>query len=178
MKEFLSRDVPPGAALTVVALALLATLVTGREEAPGVATPAKEPARLATPAKVEPAPGTAADDLDLERLKRARKEGTVPELFAAQSWVPTAPPAAPALQSKPAAPPAPAAPPLPFQYLGRMVDGDKTVIFLARNQEPLSVTVGHTIENTYKVENVSDSAITFIYLPLGTQQTLALPPPQ
>lgn len=167
MKNPLTRDVPPRAAIVIVALALLASVVTGRE-------------RAAVPAIVEPAQRHVAtdpvppEDLDLEKLVRLRREEPVRDLFASRSLAP-APPPAPVTAAKP---PVPSAPPLPFRYLGRMVDGTKVVVFLLKNQEAVHAAAGDTLENTYKVESITDSAVQFVYLPLGTKQTLGVPAAQ
>lgn len=170
MRNPLVRDVPPRAAFVVVALALLASVVTGRE-------------RAAVPEIVEPEQRNVAaapvpvEDLDVERLVRLRREEPFKDLFASRSMTP--PPApAPVAAAKPAPPPAPSAPPLPFRYLGRMVDGGKVVVFLLKNQDTLHAAPGDTLENAYKVESVTDSAVHFVYLPLGTKQALSVPAPQ
>lgn len=180
MTGLLSRDVPPRAAFTVVALALLATLVAGREEPLGQAASPRESTRGAAAARSEPAPLIVPEDLDLERLKRARKEGTMPELFVARAWESTPPPqpSAPVVQSKPASPPPPAtpsAPPLPFRYLGHSADGERTIVYLAIGETARIASVGDTIENIYKLDEIGASALTFTYLPLGTKQTLSIP---
>jgi hypothetical protein len=48
-------------------------------------------------------------------------------------------------------------------------------VFVSRNEEPYSVGQGDTIDNTYRIDEITDSAVTFNYLPLGTQQTLPIP---
>ncbi len=169
MRRFLKRDVPVGAAIAVAALALLASVVTGREEQ-------RTPAKISE-ATVMPAIPVAAADLDLERLKRAKKEGEIQDLFANRFWdlPPVAVAAAPVAVQKNTPPPVPSAPPLPFKYLGRMVDGAMQVVFLERNQATLSAAAGDQLENDYQVESIAESAVHFIYLPLGTKQVLSIP---
>jgi hypothetical protein len=171
MKRVLKRDVPAGAAMTVAALVLVASVVTGREEG-------RAPDKIVE-AIVEPARAVAFEDLDLERLKRPKKDGETQDLFANRSWslqqarVVTAPAAA----GKPVPPPAPTAPPLPFKYLGRMADGDKVVVFLERNQDTLSAAAGDKLQSDYQVESIAESAVHFVYLPLGTKQVLNIAAP-
>jgi len=167
MKRTLNRDIPKGAAVTIVALVLVASVVTGREEERDDARPR---ALASVPASSSAQP-VLAEDLDLERLKRERQESPPPDLFASR---PPPEPAAVAM-AKPAPPPTPSAPPLPFKYLGRMADETKLVIFLERNEESLAVRAGDTIEGTYQVERVSETAAQFVYLPLGIKQTLNYP---
>ena len=152
--------------ITVGALVLVASVVTGREEPP-------VPATVTEPV---PAKAVAREDLDLERLKRQKKEGEIQDLFAGRNWNPPAPVvAAPVVPQKPVPPPAPSAPALPFKYLGRMADADRLVVFLERNQDTLSVSVGDKLQNDYQVEGIGESAVTFVYLPLGTKQILNIP---
>lgn len=168
MKSLLTRDIPPRAALAVVALVLFATVVTGREaySPPPVAAPEARPvARAAAP--------EAVPDLDLEKLKRPRGEEAIANLFAPRE---VALPAASIVgKGGPAAPPVPTAPPLPFQYLGHVIDGDRLSVFLARGEDSYSVEAGQTIEGRYRVETITDTAVTFTYLPMGKRQVLAVP---
>jgi hypothetical protein len=169
MRRLLKRDIPVGAAIAVAALALVASVVTGREEG-------RTPDRIAEPV-IAPNRAVAAEDLDLKRLTRAKKEGEIQDLFSGRSW--SSPPvqvaAAPATAAKPPPPPAPSAPPLPFKYLGRMADSDRLVVFLEKNQATLSASVGDKLENDYQVESIAESAVHFVYLPLGTKQVLNIP---
>ena len=64
---------------------------------------------------------------------------------------------------------------MPFTYLGQFIDGDRTEIFVALRDEHYSVERGKTLEGKYKVENITATAVTFVYLPLGTRQKLAIP---
>jgi len=167
-----TRDIPLGAALVVVALVLLAGFVARGEDA------ATTPPRALPPdaAPVAPVAAGAVDsgNLELDKLSRTRRETPVVDLFASAA---VAPPPATTYSAKPSPPPAPAAPPLPFKFLGRLVDGDKVVVFLDRNGEGVSASRGDTLQNTYRVEGITDSEIAFTYLPLGTQQKLAIPAP-
>lgn len=175
-----TRDIPSWAALAVVALVLLASVVTGREDAPQRAAPADVTASGAA----APAPATAQVqdpvDLDLDKLQRPHKDGKIGDLFAPRvAPVPVVVQPAvvrPVVVKTEAAPLAPVAPPLPFKYLGLYVNGGRLVVFLSRNDEPYSVGQGETIDNTYRIDEITDTAVTFNYLPLGMQQTLPIPP--
>ncbi len=175
MKPSFRRDVPIGAALTVAALALVASVVAGRDEA-------RAPAIVAEPAAAPPPPvvredrPVLTDDLDLDRLNRPKKETAPQDLFASRSWLP-APAAAAAniAAQKPAPPPAPSAPPLPFRYLGQMEDNDRLTVFLERGPEALSASVGDVLDGMYRIDRISESDVQFVYLPLGTKQVLSVP---
>jgi hypothetical protein len=161
----LKRDIPPRAAAVVLALVLIASVVSGRErpEPPPAVTPAARPAERATSAEL-------VANLDLEKLNRAAKHGPITDLFAPANVSPSLPASSIPGKVSPAA-----TPPLPFQYLGKLIDGDKTSIFLIRGEEHYSVEVGQTIDQLYRIERVTDAAVTFVYLPLGTRQILPLP---
>lgn len=171
MKRLLARDIPPRAAIVVLALVLLASVVGGREKAPEThVVPATTKQGSEEAAKVE--------DLALESLTRKRSEREREDLFASRSWAPPPAAAQPVAAAKPAPPPVPSAPPLPFKYLGRKADAERLVVYLAKGEDTFNAVVGDTLQNTYSVESISESAVEFIYLPLGTRQSLSIPPPQ
>jgi hypothetical protein len=75
-------------------------------------------------------------------------------------------------------PPQPGAPPLPFTYLGRLVEGDDVAVFLSHGERNLVVRQGETIDSVYRVERIADGAITLVYLPLDQRQTIVIGDPQ
>ena len=172
MTRLLPRSVPARPALLVVVLGLLASVVTGgqREEPPRTEPAADAPRKAAQ----EVPRSIPEEDIDISRAVRERREGEKPDLFTARSWAPPPPPPAPPAP-RPAAPPAPSAPALPFSYFGHMEDTGTVVVFLTRGGDPINVKVGETIENTYRLEAFNETAITFVYLPLGTRQSLTIP---
>jgi len=176
MKVSLPREIPRRAALVVVALALIAGVVAGREELSSDPQAAPEPAPA--PAMNGAAP-QAIPDLDLDKLNRSVRNNRITDLFASKAAAPTAPPVAVAITPPPPPPPAPpSAPPLPFRYFGKWIDGDRTVVFLWNNGEGQSVAAGDTVEGAYRIEAITDSAIDFVYLPLGSKQTLPISNPE
>ena len=163
MKWLPRRNIWPRAALAVAIVAWLAWVVGGRQDPAPAAATSRQPPQSST--KESPAV------LELENLGRAGEGKAIPDLFA------PAPVAATAGEQEPPAPPAaPTAPPLPFTYLGRIIDGDRLVVFLARGDEHYTVAAGQTIEERYKVEQVTETAVTFTYLPMRTRQILPIPP--
>ncbi len=101
--------------------------------------------------------------------------------FGSKNWKPTPPPKkvikAPPVVAAPVVappPPPPSAPPLPFVYLGKMVDGANTTVFLSSQQRNLAVKAGDTIDNVYRVEGIAGDSMTLTYLPLNAQQQLYL----
>jgi hypothetical protein len=69
----------------------------------------------------------------------------------------------------------PLAPPVPFRYLGKIVDGERTAVFLVRNDEHFLAVPGATLAGQYRVEDITSTAITLVYLPLGTRQSVPIP---
>ena len=174
MKVSLPREIPRRAALVVVALALIASVVAGREELSSDPQAAPEPAP-ATNGATPP----AIPDLDLDKLNRSLKNNRITDLFASKAAVPPPPPVAVAITPLPPPPPAPpSAPPLPFRYFGKWIDGDRTVVFLWNASEGHSVAAGDTVEGTYRIEAITDSSVDFVYLPLGSKQTLPISKPE
>jgi len=70
--------------------------------------------------------------------------------------------------------PAPTAPPLPFTYVGKMVDGNRLTIYIASPDRNYAVTAGDVIDGTYRVEEAQDSQLVFTYLPLNIRQTISI----
>ncbi len=72
------------------------------------------------------------------------------------------------------APATAAAPPLPFRYIGRLrVDG-KLEVLLMRGTKVYSTPRGGEIDGEYRIERITESSISFIYLPLLARQDLDL----
>lgn len=158
------KDIPPRAMLAVVALALLASVVSGREKRDLTPEPA-----AAAKASVQVAASDAAPDFDPGKLQRPTTDAAIADLFAPDTA--NAPPAG---REEPA--PRPSAPPLPFRYLGKIIDGDQTAVFLMRGDDHYNVAAGQVIDRTYRVDRITETAVTFTYLPLGTRQVLPVPP--
>jgi len=146
MKQFLKPF-----ALAVTVLALLASVVAGREK-PSVA----------------PAEPVAALSLDLSRVERSRAEAPAADPFAPKEFNP------PAREPQQAAHAAkPEAPPLPFRYLGKLIEDGKLSVFLANGAESVTATAGQRIGD-YRVDKVTEAEVVFTYLPLKTKQSLPL----
>lgn len=140
-----------------------------------------------------------ADDTDVEvaavatsakgnasGARKAQKPATAPapikdlspvgDLFAAASWK-----AAPKLASVTEQPvnvaPAvqvPTAPPMPFQFIGRMDDRTDLQVFLQSGEKIYVVRKGDVIDETWKIEGISDLELSLVYLPLHLSQTLSV----
>jgi len=94
-------------------------------------------------------------------------EAPLADIFAVRSWDP--PPAAAPL----VAPAAPQAPPLPFRFLGRIVEADRgSAYLLADGSRVVVVGVGDMIGKNYRIEKYENGRLLFRYRPLNLRQTL------
>ncbi|SFW37752.1 secretion system X translation initiation factor [Nitrosovibrio sp. Nv17] len=151
--------------------ALLATLlaarwVSGGDDDTESAPEASGPASSAQGDRSVPAVDDDTAQLALERLERREFAAQAGELFSSQTWLP---PPVPESERPPAPPP-----PLMFKYLGKVVDGDETRVFLSLSDRNYIVKAGERIDSQYQVDEVTDHAITFTYLPLKAKQMLAI----
>jgi len=76
-------------------------------------------------------------------------------------------------QSRRAVRAAPQPPPLPYVYLGKLIQEDETVVFLSRQDQNYIVRSGERLEDLYRVEAIEEDRLVVKYLPLGIRQTLA-----
>jgi hypothetical protein len=56
--------------------------------------------------------------------------------------------------------------------MGRFEQGDSNLVILMRGTRVVSTAQGDVLENTYRVDRIEASKVTFTYLPLGTSQSL------
>jgi hypothetical protein len=148
-----------------LALTLVAARLVGRED--------ERPAPAAPAAPASSAPGgRTAESLDLERL--AARKGSAPagDPFRALSWQSMAQEEARRNAPPPPPPPPPQAPPLPFTYMGKLIEDGRTVVFLTRGEHNYVVRQGDTIDRTYRVDAVAEDSLSFTYLPLKQKQQL------
>ena len=76
------------------------------------------------------------------------------------------------VKSKPIKPRKPTAPRLPFKYIGKLIEKNKTKIFLMQGQALHIVVEGDKIDSNYQLKQVDESEISIIYLPLKLTQTM------
>src|SRR5205085_1654459 len=138
----------------------------GRERPSAVvAEPAARiPARVDSRAALE-------QDLDISKLHREVAEAKIEagnDPFARRSF--GAPAQAAAQAQAPAGPPA-----LPFRYLGKAIEDGKLSVFLMKGNDSFSVHSKQAIDQQYRVDKVTETQVTFTYLPLNQKQTLDIP---
>lgn len=93
------------------------------------------------------------------------------DLFPSQTW---APPPPPPVKLPPPPPPAP--PPLPFKYLGRWIEADGEVVFLAHGNGVLRARGGEVLPGGWRVDEIAKTRVVFTYQPLDMQKTLGIAP--
>lgn len=68
----------------------------------------------------------------------------------------------------------PTAPPLPFQFVGRLGDRSDLQVFLQSGEKIYVVRKGDVIDETWRLERISDKELSLVYLPLRLAQTLSV----
>lgn len=68
----------------------------------------------------------------------------------------------------------PTAPPLPFQFVGRLDDRSDLQVFLQSGEKIYVVRKGDVIDETWRLERISDKELSLVYLPLHLAQTLSV----
>lgn len=169
-------------AMTVTLLVLLASIGPAGAVGPqqmihgaGIsATPMAMPALPERTVSRRPAP--AAEKQPSLLPNRAPHAGVATDLFAGHSWY-TPPPAAavPVRERRTPVNRKPTAPPLPFSYIGSLEqDGTETFYYLVKGDRVYDVKVGDVIDDTYKIDGITNGQLMFTYLPLDTSQGLRL----
>jgi len=98
------------------------------------------------------------------------------DLFPSKNWKPLAQMATVTEQPVAVAPVAlpPAAPALPFQFVGRLDDRDDQQVFLQSGEKLYVVRRGDVIDDLYRIEHISATELSLVYLPLHLSQTLSV----
>ena len=162
----------------IYAIALALTLVAvrwagGQDSADNGVAAARQADEAAKPARGAPAGAAATErvpEVRLDLLGSRTSPAPAGDPFQARSWAPAPEPEPASRRRLP--PPPPQAPPLPFAYIGKLVEDATTTVFLARQDRNYVVRAGDTIDGTYRVERIADEALVVTYLPLKIQQTL------
>jgi len=127
-----------------------------------------------TPAKTPLSSTLAMQDAQLEQVPRA-ETGAVADLFRSRTWfVPPPPPPPEPAKGPPPPPSEPTAPPLPFAFMGQVVEDQQVQVVLVRGDRLVTVRAGEKIDQNYRLESIQNGILTFVYLPLDIKQTLAI----
>lgn len=88
----------------------------------------------------------------------------ITDLFAAPSSV-TQESSEPAAQT---------APPLPFAYIGKMVENGQAKVFLQEGETLYGIKLGEKLGTNYQVTSINNDQIKFLYLPLKITQIMSI----
>jgi hypothetical protein len=131
-------------------------------------------ATLATPAKGKtPGAAAASSAVAVVPIKDLSPAG---DLFASRSWK-AAPVLGTVIEQPVVVTPevqVPTAPPLPFQFVGRLADRSDLQVFLQNGEKIYVVRKGDVIDETWRIERISDEEMSLVYLPLHLAQTLSV----
>lgn len=129
----------------------------------------EEPAAVVQPRRVaEPAPAAAATAAQYVLAARPPAAEAYVDLFAPRV-VKLAASAAPRLE-----PAQPMPPPLPFTFVGQMVEEGRTKVFLQEGDTMHAVAEGDLLGHGYKVLGIENGRINLLYLPLDMTQTISV----
>jgi len=132
---------------------------------PAAPTSAKAPASGA-PQDAEHATAPASEAKQPGIPARSALGRIAADPFSTQSWLPRRKPAVVS------APPDPVTPPLPYRFAGQFHRESGIEVYVARGEEIFPVKEGDTLDGQYKVDSVSATEVSFIYLPTGARQTV------
>lgn len=135
-------------------------------DAPAASKPHSRDQRPATRAdKTAKAPPR---ELKVADLKARGLGDMATNLFETKSWyVPPPPP-------PPSPPPKPVAPPLPFSFIGRMIEEGQTAVFVSIQDRNQVLRVGDVVQGVWRVDAIDSTNMKLTYLPLNENKYLAL----
>lgn len=130
---------------------------------------------LATSAKGK-TPGASTAASSTAALAPIKDLSPAGDLFAARSWIAAPAPGTVTEQPVVVTPvvQVPTAPPLPFQFVGRLHDRSDLQVFLQNGEKIYVVRKGDVIDETWRIERISDKELSLVYLPLRLAQTLSV----
>lgn len=106
-------------------------------------------------------------------LDRASLPEATTDLFRPVSFQPPAPKAEPLPPPPP--PPKPTAPAFPYTYFGRMVDiNGNTITYLSRDDALIPIHPQQLLDNSYRIEAVTETQIVVTYVPLEEKIVIAV----
>lgn len=102
---------------------------------------------------------TLSNQLQVNRVTLSEEPG---DLF----FVPQPP------SPRPPKPEPPRAPPLPFTYMGTMLENDQLTVFLTREHKSYVVHAGDVLDGQYHVDAINPPLMEITYMPLNEKQSL------
>jgi len=110
--------------------------------------------------------------LGIDGLPTRTHENANGDPFSPRSWEQMAAEEARRDQPPPR-PVVPQPPPMPFTYMGKLIEGKETRVFLTRGEQHFIVRQGDTLEHRYRVEEIGENGMVLTYLPLKRKQQLS-----
>lgn len=107
------------------------------------------------------------DARDIRLPERPLLEDPRVELFGSHNWQPPVPTII-------ARPSTPTAPPMPYRFAGKLLRGDEVSILLSKGDAVFAIKQGQTLDGSYRVESISDTEVTLVYLPLRHQESIPI----
>ena len=105
---------------------------------------------------------------------RSAAESVAVAAVAMQPTIPPPPPVPPPIVATPPPPPAPKPPAVPFVYMGKLTETDRTVYFLVKGDKLYTVRPGDEFDGSYVFDGEVGNQITLTYKPLHVAQTLTM----
>ncbi|THJ22594.1 MAG: hypothetical protein CAF44_005170 [Nitrospira sp. CG24D] len=90
--------------------------------------------------------------------------------------LPPAIPVTPPVVAAPPPPPPPKPPAVPFAYIGKFEEGERTVYFLVKGDKLYMVKAGEDIDEAYSFDGEAGNQLRLTYKPLRIAQTLTVGP--
>lgn len=154
-------------------VATLAAALWIDDEPAQTVAPAERPAKRQAGPEARSVPGEmlAANASGIpaaaQPVGEATGDGEAPGIdpFRSKTWY-VAPPPPP--------PPRPVAPPLPFRYLGQIIEDQEIRVFVSNQNRQLTLKAGDTVDGNYRVEAITPGQVSFVYLLLKQQQIMAI----
>ena len=151
----------PSRRWTILGAILLATLLAAYfvdDEAPAEteATVTKRHARVTA------APVTVEQAREETPVSSSEEDRPYIDPFRAKRWFVPPPP----IVSKPVAPP------LPFRYVGQLVEAGERKIFVESGGRQLIFKAGDVLDGRYQVLEADASRVVFLYLPMNERQEM------
>lgn len=84
------------------------------------------------------------------------------------------PPPQPKAPAAAEAPPPPVAPPVPYRFAGRVLRGGEEEVLVSKGEFVFPIKAGDTLDGMYKVKSIRNNRIELVYLPLGTEDRIAI----
>jgi hypothetical protein len=61
---------------------------------------------------------------------------------------------------------------MPYRYAGKVVQGGRQSVLLAKGDMLFPITEGETLDGAYRVESIGEAQVTLTYLPLALEERI------